>query len=95
MNNYKRAREVLGGYRLLARGLRDEGLIAPDLPEPTIWPSGEEPRWIACETEIEPAGYEQRVLVHDVDISWDIGAADARDLAYALLAAANYAEENK
>lgn len=78
-----------------AQALADDRLLMPDLPEPTIWRSGKEPRWIACDTEIEPAGYEQRVLVHDVDISWDIGADDARDLAYALLAAADYTERNQ
>ena len=70
-------------------------LLMPDLPEPTIWRSGKEPRWIACDTEIEPAGYEQRVLVHNVDISWDLSLNDAKNLAYALLAAANYAERNQ
>lgn len=77
-----------------AQALKDSGRIIPDLPEPTIWRSGEDPLWFACDTDIEPAGYEGRVLVHDVDISWDIGADDARDLAYALLAAANYTERN-
>ena len=88
MNNYKRAREVLGGYRLLARGLRDEGLIAPDLPEPVIddeggleW--GDIVRW-------EPDG---SLHVTD-DLYGEWTSHRLRAYALALLAAANYAEEN-
>ena len=79
----------------VAQALDADGLLMPDLPEPTMRSAHNEPRWIACDTEIETAGYEQRVLVHDVDISWDLSLDDARDLAYALLAAANYAERNQ
>lgn len=88
---------VRGTVTEAAQALKEAGRLIPDLPEPTIWHSGKEPRWIVLlgDTEIEPAGYEQRVLVHDIDNSWDIGADDARDLAYALLAATNYAERNQ
>lgn len=89
MNNYKRAREVLGGYRLLARGLRDEGLIAPDLPEPTMKDDG----W---------AEWGNEVAFHPAEGLWsyDNGAMTMdspdrlREVALIYLAAAKYAEEN-
>jgi hypothetical protein len=89
MNNYKRAREVLGGYRLLARGLRDEGLIAPDLPEPTVKDDG----WVEWGGE---------VAFHPDEGLWsyDNGAMTLdspdrlREVALIYLAAAKYAEEN-
>lgn len=94
MNNYKRAQEVLGRYRFCATFLRDEGLIAPDLPEPTRWKQNEEPEWDAFDTTVSPAGYEGRVIVEDYDEKWETSAGDVRALAYALLAAADYAEDN-
>lgn len=90
MNNYKLAREVLGRYRFCATFLRDEGLIAPDLPEPTIREDG----W---------AEWGSEAAFHPAEGLWsyDNGAMTLdspdrlREVALIYLAAAKYAEENK
>lgn len=76
-----------------AQGLADNGYLMPDLPEPTRWKQNEEPKWDACETTVSPVGYEGRVIVEYCD-KWEASASYVRNLAYALLAAAKYAEEN-
>lgn len=76
-----------------AQALADAGHLAPELPEPTRWKQNEEPEWDVCETTVSPAGYEGRVIVEDCD-KWEASAGYVRNLAYALLAAAKYAEEN-
>lgn len=68
------------------------GHLAPDLPEPTGYNAGL-PWWGACDTEVRPAGYEQRVICIDENGPWEATAQDVREFAYALLAAADYAEE--
>ena len=88
MNNYKLALEVIGGDRILARGLRDKGLIAPDLPEPVADDGGRE--WGDI-VRREPDG---SLHVMD-DLYGERRSRDLRAYALALLAAANYAEENK
>lgn len=87
---------VIGCFdaRKAAQSLADARLLMPDLPEPTRWKQNEEPEWDACDTTVLPAGYEGRVIVEDFDYQWEASAADVRNLAYALLAAAKYAEEN-
>lgn len=70
-------------------------LLMPDLPEPTRWKQNEEPKWDVCDTTVSPAGYEGRVIVEDFDDQWEASAGDVRALAYAMLAAANYAERNQ
>ena len=81
--------------RELAKALADAGLLMPDLPEPTRWKQNEEPKWDVCHTTVSPAGYEGRVLVEDFDDQWEASAGDVRALAYAMLAAADYAEMNQ
>ena len=66
-----------------------------DLPEPTRWKQNEEPKWDTCDITISPAGYEGRVIAEDSEGRWEASAEDIRDLAYSLLAAANYAERNQ
>lgn len=79
----------------VAQALADEGLLMPDLPEPTRWKQNEEPEWDACDTTVSPAGHGGRIIVEDSDGRWKASAEDIRDLAYALLAAADYAERNQ
>lgn len=75
----------------LAYALDDDGLLMPDLPGPDGYNAGL-PWWGACDTEVRPAGYEQRVICTDENGPWEATAQDAREFAYALLAAADYAE---
>lgn len=79
-----------------AQALADETppLLMPDLPEPDGYNAGL-PWWGACDTEVRPAGYEQRVICTDENGPWEATAQDAREFAYALLAAADYAERNQ
>ena len=79
----------------VAQALADDGQLMPDLPEPTRWKQNEEPKWDACDTTVAPAGYEGRVIVEDFDYQWEASAGDIRALAYAMLAAANYAERSQ
>ena len=88
MNNHNRVRELLGRCRTLATVLCDEGLIAPDLPEPVADDGGLE--WGDI-VRREPDG---RLHVTD-DLYGERTSRDLRAYALALLAAANYAEENK
>lgn len=75
----------------VAAALADAGLLAPDLPGPSGYNAGL-PWWGACDTEVRPAGYEHRIICTDENGPWETSAADAREFAYALLAAADYAE---
>ena len=75
-----------------AQALAAEGLLMPDLPEPDGWDAGL-PLFRACDTEVRPAGYEQRIICTDENGPWETSAADAKAFALALLAAADYAEE--
>lgn len=78
---------------LAARNLDADGLLMPDLPEPDGYNAGL-PWWGACDTEVRPAGYEQRVICTDENGPWEATAQDVREFAYALLAAADWAEEH-
>lgn len=89
MNNYKRAREVLGRYRICATFLRDEGLIAPDLPEPTMKDDG----W--AEWGSEAAFHPDEGLWSYGNGAMTLDSPDRlREVALIYLAAAKYAEEN-
>ena len=97
--NLDRATEIIAQHRAMpprdaAQSLADATppLLMPDLPEPDIWQQGREPIWQACGIEVQTAGYERRVLFTDEYGTWETSADDFRALAYALLAAANYAE---
>lgn len=90
MNNYRRAAELLGGDQLLAWGLRDKGLIAPDLPEPTI----DEDGW--AEWGSEAAFHPDEGLWSYDNGAMTLDSPDRlREVALIYLAAAKYAEENK
>lgn len=65
------------------------------LPMPTRWKQNEEPEWDACDTTVSPAGHAGRVIVEDSDGRWRASAEEIRGLAYAFLAAADYAERNQ
>lgn len=67
--------------------------FSADLPEPSGYNAGL-PWWGACDTEVRPAGYEQRVICTDENGPWEATAQDVREFAYALLAAADWAEEH-
>lgn len=99
MKNTDAARGIIGRYvphhvaELAARNLDADGLLMPDLPDPDGYNAGL-PWWGACDTEVRPAGYEQRVICTDENGPWEATAQDAREFAYALLAAADWAEEH-
>lgn len=107
--NIDRAAEILAGYPPphlsyqehddecyeIIRAFVAEGLLMPDLPEPTRWKQNEEPEWDARDTTVSPAGYEGRIIVEDSDEKWEASAGDIRALALAMLAAAAYAEGNQ
>lgn len=84
-----------GHHEDVAQALAHDGYLMPDLPEPTRWKQNEEPEWEACDTTVSPAGHTGRVIVEDSDGRWRASAEEIRDLAYALLAAANYSERNQ
>lgn len=99
--NIDRAAEVLAPYRIgnshhdMAHDLADAGLLAPDLPEPTIWEQGNHPEWgnrpYATGVDRHPCG---GLTVFTPYAHW-LTPRQARQEAAALLAAANYAEENQ
>lgn len=77
-----------------AQALADAGLLAPDLPEPTIWEQGNHPEWgnrpYATGVDRHPCG---GLTVFTPYAHW-LTPRQARQEAAALLAAANYAEDH-
>lgn len=71
-------------------------LLMPDLPEPEIENYSNQPTWFDSEVEVRNGAVE---FYHggyaNEENDYICSPAVARDLAYALLAAANYAEKNK
>lgn len=109
MNNYSEALKLIskviddnlpsieeadGVDEAIAEALLEAGLIAPDLPEPTSFNHRGEPYW---ETDgnarVRTPGFLPVALIGPFLEGWDMHPPEARDIAYALLAAANYAEE--
>lgn len=88
------ARNYDGDLAGAVEALDADGHLMPDLPEPTGY-AGSEPYWGACDSEIRPLGYEKRVMCIDENGPWEATAQDVRELAYAFLAAADYAERNQ
>lgn len=99
MSNRDRAAEIIDEHSFepecIASYLTDAGLIAPDLPQPdeaNFVPDGK--GWL-------PGGphgpsiwtaSDSRIMVQRLEPG-DLTPAEAREVAYALLAAANYSEE--
>ena len=82
--------ELRGTVTEAAKALADAGLLMPDLPEPTYGVAQGHPVWTGN-------GGDKIDLSEDGIIgvsSRDRNAEQARDLAYRLLAAADYAEKN-
>lgn len=79
-----------GEAERLANALADAGLLAPDLPKPSPGPDG------ALLWNSETVWIEDDEVAVYIDITESFGwmtPNEARQLAYALLAAANYSEE--
>lgn len=92
--DYQQARE-------LAQALADATppLIMPDLPEPTNWTQehySNRPTWFDLDVTVKKGAVEFHHGGYANEENDEIySPASARDLAYALLAAANHAEKNK
>ena len=104
MSNLEKAAQVVyescygrnlhpGQVSSIVRGLDEVGLLAPDLPRPTrdrLWQTS------ALELGIRTVHYaEDQVVVHTSGGRLHTHYKQARDLAMALLAAADYAEKEQ
>ena len=104
MSNLEKAAQVVyescygrnlhpGQVSSIVRGLDEAGLLAPDLPRPTrdrLWQTS------ALELGIRTVHYaEDQVVVHTSGGRLHTHYKQARDLAMALLAAADYAEKEQ
>ena len=74
--------------------LDEKGYLAPDLPEPARFNHRNEPCWeTEGNTSVRTAGMFPVSLNGPFGEGWGMHPPEARDVAYALLAAANYAEK--
>ena len=110
MSNRERAAEVAAEFlngnvfaaNIITKRLADAGLLAPDLPEPTVYKDGAEVEWdtprgyvnvengvieVAYRHHAAPTIAANTLIVNDRDA--------ARAIGHALLAAANYKEEGQ
>lgn len=85
----------------LANDLQEAGLIAPDLPEPSYIVTEcdeQSPAWEPCGPEYVVTRYKEpitgRYLIGVDDSPYAVEPQEARSLAAALLAAADYQENN-
>lgn len=100
MSSVYRAAELIGQdlaeplSERLADNLAEAGLLAPDLPQPEFEFDGG-----ACWLDSENASVESHYFADSGEsiitagVAYDLTPAEAEELAYALLAAANHAEE--
>lgn len=100
MSNVDKAAELIGQdlaeplSERLADNLAEAGLLAPDLPQPEFEFDGG-----ACWLDSENASVESHYFTDSGEsiitagVAYDLTPAEARSLAFALLAAANHAEE--
>lgn len=96
MSNRDRAAEIIDEHSFepecIASYLTDAGLIAPDLPEPRIDLGGWQEWGHKHGNRVTLENGMVTVEIPD-DISRDLTPAEAREVAHALLAAANYSQE--
>ena len=80
----------------LADVLNEAGLLAPDLPEPTKLNRRNEPIWeTEGHTRVRTPGGFPVALNGPFGEGWDMFPVEARDIAYALLAACEYSEKEQ
>lgn len=106
MSNFYRAIKALNGVDEAADHLADNeayvtaleaaGLLAPDLPEPARFNHRNEPCWeTEGNTSVRTPGMLPISLKGPFLEGWDMHPPEARDIAYALLAACEYAEKEQ
>ena len=80
----------------LVQAFHDEGLLAPDLPEPARFNHRNEPCWeTEGNTNVRTPGMLPISLKGPFGEGWDMHPPEARDIALALLAACEYAEKEQ
>lgn len=80
----------------LMQALDDAGLLMPDLPEPTKLNRRNEPIWeTEGHTRVRTPGGFPVALNGPFGEGWDMFPVEARDIAYALLAACDYVEKEQ
>lgn len=98
---YKTLSGQYGDFRIptdAAQALADAGLLAPDLPEPNdesiFVPNGKGWLFGGLYGPSVRTAPDSRIMVQRIEPG-DLTPEEAREVAYALLAAANYAEEKQ
>ena len=96
LNDVDEAIDHLADNEAYVAALEAAGLLMPDLPEPTKLNRRNEPIWeTEGHTRVRTPGGFPVALNGPFGEGWDMFPVEARDIAYALLAACEYAEKEQ
>ena len=96
LNDVDEAIDHLADNEAYVTALEAAGLLMPDLPEPTKLNRRNEPIWeTEGHTRVRTPGGFPVALNGPFGEGWDMFPVEARDIAYALLAACEYAEKEQ
>ena len=96
LNDVDEAIDHLADNEAYVTALEAAGLLMPDLPEPTKLNRRNEPIWeTEGHTRVRTPGGFPVALNGPFGEGWDMFPVEARDIAYALLAACEYAEKGQ